>query len=60
MSEGDRKRVHGWQRDCANVLDEATTSSQAAGRPDQLSSAQDQAYLFEGQLSQAGLANPKC
>lgn len=51
-SEAARKRLHGWQLDCATVLDEPATSSQAADDQNQASAAPEPGYLFEGQLSQ--------
>lgn len=56
ISEADRRRVDGWQVDCANVLDESATSSHTAD-PDQASAAMESGYLFEGQLSQVGKQN---
>lgn len=51
-SEADCKRLHGWRLDCATVLDEPATSSQAADNQNQASAALESGYLFEGQLSQ--------
>ena len=55
VGDADCKRLQSWQRDCADVLDEPATSSQAADNADQqaaVTSSQQPGYLFEGQLSQ--------
>ena len=63
MADADCKRLQTWQRECADVLDEPATSSQAADNADQQSAAlpnQQPGYLFEGQLSQVKLPFTPC
>lgn len=53
-SEVDQRLIKTWQTDCANILDEPASSTQAADTDQHSHATSQSGYLFEGQLSQVG------